>query len=236
MRSAKSMGRFIGMLLFVQLVGLSLPFILLMPITTAGFLENAAGIALQIKVAVFLLFANGALAIGIAILAFPVFREYSYRMALWFVALSVIWFAMQAVDNVHILSMLSLSQQYAAGGASNAELFGVLGAAVRSTRKWAHYTELLVIETWFFVFYVSLFRFVLVPRVLAGFGLIMVIVHAAGITLPMFVGYSSVPLLGFSLALSHLALGTWLVVKGFEERHRRLLSEAHEVELARVRT
>lgn len=233
MRSAKSMGRIIGMLLFVQLVGLTLPFILLMPITTSGFLENAAGIAFQIKVAVFLLFANGALTIGIAIAAFPVFREYSYRMALWFVALSVIWFSMQAVDNVHILSMLSLSQQYAEGGASNAELFGVLGAAVRSTRRWAHYTELLVINTWFFVFYISLFRFALVPRVLAGFGLIMVIVHTTGITLPMFLGYSSMPPMGFSLALSHLALGTWLVVKGFEERNRQPGAKAHEVELAR---
>lgn len=224
MRTAKSIGRIIGSLLFVQLVGLILPFILLMPITTSGFLENAAGIASQIKVAVFLLFANGALTIGIAIAAFPVFREYSYRMALWFLAFSIIWFSMQAVDNAHILSMLSLSQQYGEGGASQSELFGVLGAAARSTRKWVHYTELLVIDTWFFVFYGSLFRFALVPRVLAGFGLIAVIVHTTAIPLPMFVGYSSVPLLGVSLALSHLALGTWLVVKGFDERHSDLRS------------
>lgn len=217
MRPARSVGRIIGMLLFVQLVGLILPFILLMPITTAGFLENAAGLAFQIRVAVLLLFANGALTIGIAIAAFPVLRESGYKMALWFLAFSVIWFSMQAVDNAHILSMLSLSQRYAEGGASNAELFGALGALARSSRRWAHYTELLVIETWFFVFYGLLFRLSLVPRPLAGFGLIMVIVHAAGITWPMFIGYSSVPPLGVSLALSHLALGSWLVAKGFDE-------------------
>ncbi len=233
MRSAKSIGRIIGMLLFVQLVGLTLAFILLLPITTSGFLENAAGVSFQIKVAVFLLFANGALTIGIAIAAFPVFREYSYRMALWFLAFSIIWYSMQAVDNIHILSMLSLSQQYTQGEASNAELFGALATAVRSTRRWAHYTELLVIDTWFVVFYSSLFRFALVPRVLAGFGLIMVIVHTTGITLPVFAGYSSVPLMAYSMALSYLALGTWLVVKGFEEGHRRLRAEAHEVELDR---
>jgi len=223
------MGRIIGILLFVQLVGLSLPFILLLPITTSGFLENAAGIAFQIKVAVFLLFANGALTIGIAIAAFPVFREHSYRIALWFLAFSIVWFSLQAVDNIHILSMLSLSQQYAQGGASNAELFGALATAVRSTRRWAHYTELLVIDTWFFVFCTSLFRFALVPRVLAGFGLIMVIVHTTGITLPVFAGYSSVPLMAYSMALSYLALGTWLVVKGFEEGHRQLRAEVHKV-------
>jgi hypothetical protein len=202
------------------LVVLALPFILLVPITTSAFLENAAGISFQIRVAVLLLFASSALTIGIAIAGFPVFREYSCRMALWFVALSVIWFSMQAVDNVHILSMLSLSQQYAQGGASNAELFGALATAVRSTRVWAHYTELLVIDTWFFVFYSLLFRFSLVPRALTGFGLIMVIVHTTAITLPMFLGYNRVLVLAYSLALSHLAVASWLVVKGFEERHR----------------
>ena len=232
MRPAYSVGRIIGMLLFVQLVGLTVPFILLLPIATTGFLENAAGVAFQIRVAVLLLFANGALTIGIAITAFPVLREYGYRMGLWFLALSVIWFSMQAVDNAHILSMLSLSQRYAEGGASNPDLFGALGALARSSRRWAHYTELLVIETWFFGFYGLLFRLELVPRPLAGFGLIMVIVHAAGITLPMFMGYGSVPPLGFSLALSHVALGSWLVAKGFDETRRTLPAGARGVELS----
>jgi hypothetical protein len=219
MPAAKRVGRIIGMLLFVQLVGLTVPFILLLPLATTGFLETAAGLASQIRVAVLLLFANGAVTIGIAIAAFPVVRESGLRMALGLLAASVLWFAMQAVDNAHILSMLSLSQRYAEGGASNAELFGALGALARSSRRWAHYTELLVIEAWFLVFYGLLFRLSLIPRLLAGFGLMMVIVHAAGITLPVFTGYGSMPTLGFALALSHLSVGGWLVAKGFDEAH-----------------
>ena len=218
MGPAKTVGQLVGMLLLVQLVGLTLPFILLLPIVPADFLDTAARVAPQIRVAVLLLFANGALTIGIAIAAFPVLREHSYPMALWFLAVSVIWFSMQAVDNAHILSLLSLSQRYAEVGASNAELFGAVGALARSSRRWAHYTELLVIETWFLVFYGLLFRLSLVPRLLAGFGLIMVMVHAAGITMPMFIGYRSLPTLGVSLALSHLTLGGWLVAKGFHGR------------------
>jgi hypothetical protein len=221
MTPAKSVGRTIGMLLLVQLLGLSLPFILLMPAVTTGFLETAAGLASQVRIAVLLLFALGALTIGIAIAAFPVVREHSDGMALGLLAVSIIWFSLQAVDNAHILTMLSLSQRHVEGGASNAELFGALGELARSTRRWVHYTELLVIETWFFVFYGLLFRLSLVPRTLAGFGLIMVLVHAVGITLPMFVGFGATPALGFSLALSHLAVGGWLVAKGFDEGHRR---------------
>jgi hypothetical protein len=216
MKPSNSVGRTIGLLLFVQLMGLILPFVLLLPITTAEFLENAAEVASQIRVAVLLLFANGALTIGIAIVAFPALCEYGYRMALLLLVVSVTWFTMQAVDNVHLLSMLSLSERYAEGGASNAELFGVLAASARSSRVWAHYTELLVVETWFFVFYGALFRFAVVPRPLAGFGMLMVVLHAAGLTVPMFIGYGSVPALAISLAFSHLAVGGWLVARGFE--------------------
>jgi hypothetical protein len=218
MRSARSVGRIIGLLLFVQLVVMAVGFILLLPITTPAFLENAAGVSAQVRAAVLLLFANGALTVGIAIAGFPVFREYSHRMALWFLACSIIWFSMQAVDNIHILSMLSLSQQYAQGGAANAELYGALGELARTSRRWAHYTELLVIDSWFFVFYGLLFRLSLVPRALAGFGLAMVAVHTAGITLPVFLGYSNVLATAYSLTLGYLAVGGWLAVKGFTER------------------
>jgi hypothetical protein len=206
-----------GVLLLVQLVGLTLPFILLLPITTPDFLTAAAPAAGQIRAAVLLLFANGGLTIGIAVAAFPFLCARSYRLTLGLLAVSVLWFAIQAVDNVHILSLLSLSQRYVDSGATNAELLDALGAAARSTRRWAHYTELLVIESWFFAFYGLLYRLSLVPRPLAGFGLLMVLVHAAGITLPTFLGRDSVPEMAYSLALSSLAVNGWLLVKGFAE-------------------
>ncbi len=216
MRSAKSMGRIIGILLLVQLAGLIVPFVLLHPLTTGpkGFLANAAGASFQIKVAVFLLFANCALTIGIAIAALPVFREYSEAMALWLVVLSVIMFLLQAVDNIHVLSMLSLSQQYAEAGGP-AELFQTFAAVVGSTRRWAHFTELLVIDCWIFLLYCVLYRFALVPRALAAFGLITVMLHFIGIPLPGFLGYSIVTLMGVPMAFSHIALAIWLMVKGF---------------------
>lgn len=56
MRSVKSVGRIIGMLLLVQLAGLTVPFVLLLPLTKgpSEFPANAAANSLQIKVAVFL--------------------------------------------------------------------------------------------------------------------------------------------------------------------------------------
>lgn len=226
MKSAKSVGRIIGVLLLVQLAGLTVPFVLLLPLTRGprDFLANAAGNSFQIKVAVFLLFANCAVTIGISIAAFPVFRKYSDAMALLLVAVGVIMFSLQAVDNAHVLSMLSLSQQYAQAGGPD-ELFQTLAAVVGSTRRWAHYSELLVIDAWILVFYSLLYRFALVPRALAVFGLITVMLHFTGITLPLFLGYRSVTLMGATMALSHIALALWMMAKGFEERLPSLVPE-----------
>jgi protein-S-isoprenylcysteine O-methyltransferase Ste14 len=71
-----------------------------------------------------------------------------------------------------------------------------------------------------------------VPRALAAFGLITVLLHFTGIPLPGFWGYSIVTLMGVPMAFSHIALAIWLMVKGFDERHRPLSAAAHEVKLA----
>ncbi len=233
MRDVKSVGRIIGVLLFVQLAGLIVPFVLLLPLTKGArdYVANAAGFSLQIKVAVFLLFANCALTIGISIAGWHVFRRYSERMAILLVALSGIMFSLQAVDNAHIMSMVSLSQQYAKAGGAD-ELFQTLAVVVGSTRRWAHYSELLVIGAWFFVLYSLLYRFALMPRALSVFALITVMLHFTGITLPLLLGYSSVTLMGVPMALSHIALALWMMVKGFDERPRPLRADADGVEPA----
>jgi hypothetical protein len=233
MRSAKSVGRSIGRLLFVQLAGLIVPFVLLHPLTKGpqNYLANAAESSFQIKLAVFLLFVNCALTIGITIATFRVFRQYSESMALWLLVMSVNMFMLQPLDNVHVLSMLSLSQQYAQAGGPD-ELFQMLAVAVGSTRRWAHFTELLVIDCWIFLLYSVLYRFRLAPRSLAAFGLITVMLHFTGIPLPGFLGYSIVTLLGVPMALSHITLAIWLSTRGFEEHPRPLRAEARDAELA----
>lgn len=221
MRTTKNIGRIVGLLLVMQLVGLTAPFVMLHPLThsSSAFLAGAAASAVQIQAAVVLLLANGALTIGIALAALPLLRPHSPAMALLLVAVSVIWFTLQAVDNAHLLTMLSLSRHYAEAGGQE-DLFKVLGVLVRAARRWVHYTELVVIDGWMFVLYAGLFRFGLVPRALAGFGLITVILHYAAITLPLFLGHRPVTPIGATMGLSQLALAGWLMAGGLRERPR----------------
>ncbi|MBZ5647112.1 MAG: DUF4386 domain-containing protein [Acidobacteriia bacterium] len=233
-RSATSIGRIVGVLLLVHFAaGLIVPFVLLDRVRRpAGFLAGAAGSPVQVRAAVFLLFVGGAVAIGIAITAWPVFRRYSSAMALWLLALAVAAFALQAVDNGALLSILSLSQEYAKADAAKLDLFQVLAGVVGSARKWAHYTSLLVAVSWIFLLYSVLYRFRLVPRVLAAFGLVASMLQITGVTLRGLLGYSPETRLAMPLAPAYVALAVWLMVKGFDERHCPLQAEARGAEVA----
>lgn len=227
MRSAKRIGQNIGLLILLQLAGgLLVIFVLLRPLTTPpGFLENAAASSLQLGVAVVLWFVAGALSISIAIATWPLFRRYSSAMALWLVILSVVAFSLLAVENATVMSMLSLSQDYAAAGAPDSEIFKTLRAVFGAARKWAHLTSALVGECMIFVLYSILYRFRLVPRALSVFGLVTVMLKITALTMPFFGHRVLLPMV-LPQPVIYLALALWLVAKGFKERPRPFHPEA----------
>lgn len=231
---AKSVGRIVGVLLLAHLTGgLVVPFIMLHPLVSPpGFLVSAAGVATQVRATVLLLFVGSAMAIVVACAGWRVFRRYSSAMALWLVAFAVAAFSLQAVDNAHILSMLSLSQEYASTSAAKADLFPGLALVVGAARKWSHYTFLLTVGSWIFLLYSLLYRFRLVPRALAAFGLVASLLQIIGVPLRGLLGYAPETRLAMPLAPAYVALAVWLMVKGFDERRRPLQPEAHGVEVA----
>jgi hypothetical protein len=203
-------------MLLLQLAGFIVPFVMLRPLMSADYFANGADYSFQIKTAVLLFFANGALTIGISIKAWPVFRKYSEPMAMWLIVLSVIMFVLQAVDNVHIMSMLSLSQQYVESGGVANELNSALAAVVRTTRRWAHYPELFAIDAWITLFGAILLRFAFVPRLIALFGLLTIFLHFVAVPLSGFLGYGISTALGVPMAFGLLANAVWLIAKGFD--------------------
>jgi hypothetical protein len=167
--------------------------------------------------AVFLLTIGSAMAIAVSAASLATFRRYSSAMAFWLLALAIAGFSLQSVDNGRLLSMLSLSQQYASAGVAKAELFESLALVVGSARKWAHYTYLLVAVSWIFLLFLVLFRFRLVPRALAVFGLIGSLLQIIGVTLRGMLGYPPETRLAMPLAPAYAALAVWLIVKGLNE-------------------
>lgn len=218
MRSAERSGRLIGLLILVQVLsGPLVYFVLLRPITTPpGFLENAAVRPLQLGVGVVVSLLTGAVSVGLAVAAWPVLRPYGSRMALWLLSLGVVSLSLIAVEGVTVMSMVSLSQAYAAADAAQAGALEGVAVVVRAARRWAHVTNLLVGGGMILVLYGALYRLALVPRPLAAVGLAAVTLHIAAVTAGFF-GHWELALM-IPLALSYLALALWLMAKGFQGR------------------
>ncbi len=215
MPTARGRGRLVGGLTLLQLVGLIVPFVLLLPIVTppGASLADAAASSTRVRAGVLLLVVNGAVTIGISIASWPILRRTSEALALWLVVLGALMLGVQMIDNIHILSMLSLSQAHAAAGAA-ADSLREVATAMGTTRRWAHLSELLVIDAWILVFYLGLIRAAALPRLLSAFGLLTVAAHFVAIPLPGFLGLRAVAEAGMPMALSHVATAGWLVAKG----------------------
>jgi hypothetical protein len=135
-------------------------------------------------------------------------------MALWMLALGIAGMSLAVVENSAVMSMLSFSQAYANAGAADAATFEATRVIVASSRNWAHYTHLLAGGSMFLVFYAVLYRFALIPRALAGFGVLAVALQMTAVSMPI-VGFKvSMPML-MPMGLAHLALALWLTIKGF---------------------
>jgi hypothetical protein len=222
MEPAVRAGRIIGVLILLQMVGgVMVNFVLEAPLFAApGFLVNAASHSLQIGLAVVVGLIMEALWLGIAITAFPVFYQRTRTMALWLVALAGVVLAVAVVENAAVMSMVSASQAYAKANAAQREQLETVRAVVAAARNWPHFLARMLDGVTIFVLYVVLYRFALVPRAIAGFGLIAAVLMVAGVAMPLF-GHDVVfPLLA-PLGLSQLILAVWLLAKGFRDRRQR---------------
>jgi hypothetical protein len=220
MTTATNAGRVAGALILAQGIGgYIVNFGLIAPATAPpGFLVSAAPHALRVGMTALLGIVTGALATAIAITVWPVFRRHSERMALAFLALAVAALALAAVENGRLMSMLSLSQAYAASGAADPAAFEGLRGVVAAARNWAHFTHLIVGGSTFFVLYATSFRFALIPRAIAAFGMAAAALQMATVSMPLLGGHVIFPLLA-PAGIANLALAMWLLAKGFADTH-----------------
>ena len=216
--TARNAARTIAVLLLLQMIaGPIVNFRLLLPVIGQSvFLQEAAPHATQIGVAVVLGLVMVGISVGIAIVAWPIFRRHSRAMAFWLLALAIVNLGVGAVEYINTLSMLSYSKLFANADASQRDMLQAFAGAVAAPRIWAHFVGLMIAGSVAFVLYAILFRFALVPRVLAGFGALAALSEIVAVGMPLFGQPVVFPMIA-PLGLAHIALVLWLLVKGFAE-------------------
>ena len=216
MEAESRAGRIIGALVIVQMIcAVMVNFVLEAPLFDApGFLINAAHYSRQIGFAALLGLMTEAIWVGIAITAFPFFYRCSRAMTLWFAALAVVLLAVAVVENAAVMCMVSVSEAYSKASDADRGQLETIRIVVASARNWPHFLARMLDGCTIFAFYTVLYRGALVPRALAGFGLIAAALQICGVAMPLF-GHDVVfPLLA-PLGMSQLILSVWLIARGF---------------------
>jgi hypothetical protein len=211
----KRIGRIAGILLLAQAL-IAIPVYtqigMMSSVISPDFLTQAAGNATQIRAALVLTFLLSGITLAVALIAMPVFRAVSERMFWLYFGLCVAGLATTATESVVVREMLAMSINYTQPG--SAALLDVLAPAARSEWSAAHFFNLASGHVKALLFFLILFRFRFIPRVLAGTGVIATVVSTVGTTaalLGMPFSYLTVAPAG----LAQLAMTLWLLWKGF---------------------
>jgi len=126
----------------------------------------------------------------------------------------ILQFGIALVGDVSHLTLLSLSKEFANAETPDAEYFRTIGFALVEGYFWPHFLSLILFSAGAGLFYYLLFRFKLIPRFLALWGVgAVAVVHGA--TWAQIFDYS----VSFNLYMQNgvfmLAFTGWLLVKGF---------------------
>lgn len=215
MNNPKQTGRMVGALFLASMgLGLWSNFGLTGPIYAGGgFMENGAAMPLRFGLTAVTALAASAMGMAIAVLAYPLLKRATPRLALGYLMLVAAGFATSAVEQGNFLSMQALAKQYASSGGADAAMYEALRSVVAANRNGIHFIDKMMGGAILTLFCVALYRGRLVPRALAGFGVLAGSLQMAAIGQELFSRDFPVVMLA-PLALTVLLLGLTLLARG----------------------
>ena len=189
------------------------------PVDFAWLAANGNGVVLTAVIE----FVWAGTGMGIAVALYPVLRKFNPALALGAVIGRVVENVFILVATLSLLALLTVSQEAVAAGSA-----GVASAVTESNlllalREWDHeFVMLIPFAIGSFLYNYVLYRSRLVPRWLAGWGIVAIVLSVvpamyAGFTQEF--GFTTINnVLSAPIALQEMTLAVWLIVKGFSAR------------------
>lgn len=177
------------------------------------FLKNVDTMQTTLALGAFLMIATIAVDIGKAVIFYPVLERQGKRTAVAYLATMVFEMAMMTVGVLALLMVIPLAEQSADGhlDPGTAQALGSLAVDANET---AYQVGQLSLAFGLVFVTVLLFRTGLVPRWLAGLGVVGYSFHLLGAAAEIFSVHISLVLL-IPGAIFELTLAAWLLTKGF---------------------
>lgn len=184
--------------------------------TGGGLLVNAAAHPMQIGLICVLGLFTGLVSLGIGLLVRVHLRERApFRLDLY-AALLIVGFAVSFFEYTTLLAFGELSEAFTKAAGTGESAFAAAAKALAGLRNGVHFLDKCVSGVGVFVFFQILWSLRLVPRIIAGLGMLAAPAQMVAIGRALFGFDVMYPLLA-PLALTYLVTMGWLMVRGFPE-------------------
>lgn len=173
----------------------------------------------QLIAGVVLEFGDVAATVGFAVVLLPYLRRGGEALAHGYVAMRVLAATAYLVAGIATASLITLSEQYVAAGSPGEGPYQAAQALAIGQSTWAVTLYVVPFLIGAVLLYVLLYRTQLVPRFIAVWGLVGVVLLAiANVMNTDVTELGLAALLVVPISLNELFLAGWLIVKGFDER------------------
>jgi hypothetical protein len=220
MKAYRKTAIFAGILFLAGYLGIFLGSAFYGPILDApAYLSNIFPNRNQVIIGMLIELINDAAVIGIPVVLFPILKKYSERLALGYFGFRIIEAVVLIVSKTSLLSLITLSQEFLASGASDTGYYQTLGALALAERSWASQIQVVFFVLSALIFYYVLYQTRLLPRFLSVWGFFAVATLIAANVLPvpdLTQGFNPAQLLFLPIFISEILVAIWLIVRGFD--------------------
>jgi hypothetical protein len=184
-------------------------------ITVPGFVANLPAVQTTLLIGAFLMLLNTVVDVGKGVLFFPILEHHGKRTALVYLAAIVVQVVFLDLGVIFLLMLVPLANIAADAGASSAAWAPGLGALLSDSNTIAYNVGQATLCFGGVFLSILLFRTRLIPRALAGLGVVGYMLHAAGSVSEIF-GLPLSLLLLIPGAIFEVGIALWLIIKGFQ--------------------
>ena len=211
--------RIAGVSFLISYAGLILGGFVSVSILEGDYLALAYPNAIQLGVGMLLESLNGIAVIGIAVMLYPILKQYDEGIALAYLGFRGVEALLSILGSTKAIALVDLSYEYIEAGSPANSYFETLGALVMADRHW--HMEML---TLFFIlgaliFYFILYRTELLPKFISLWGFIAALLMTVfnvliytGIDLGVIVNL----ILVLPIIVNEFAVAFWLIAKGVD--------------------
>jgi hypothetical protein len=153
--------------------------------------------------------------VSIAVMMYPLLNRHREIDAVGYLSARIIEGVLLIISVLALLTLMTLSQEFVATGATNTSNLQAGGALLRTVSDWAFSLGVgFIFALSALILNYSLYQSKLVPRWLSAWGFIGAVLILAGHLLGYF-NVNPLGILDIPIALQEMVFAIWLIVKGF---------------------